>query len=1072
MTTQFGASSSSSSSSTIQPSFSSSCATIQSWTYHVFLSFRGEDTRNTFTGHLHNNLVQKGIKTFIDDGLTRGEEISSALFKAIDESKISVIVFSKSYASSKWCLEELVKIMHCNESKQQIVYPIFYKVDPSDVRNQEGSFGQALAHHDNLEKVAGWKSALTKAGNLSGWHFSHGGHESKFIHKIVEEISQQVLNFTYLNGHKYLVGIESHLKHMEKLLCVGESDVRMIGIWGIGGLGKTTIAKTVYNIISHKFEGSCFLENVRERSLKYGGLQELHKFLLSKTLGLRDLEVNSLDEGSIMIKEILSHRRVFLVLDDVNDLDQLKSLVGKSNWFGSGSRIIITTRDKHLLHDVNHIYQVEKLSHSEALELFNFNAFKGKGQMGDYVELIDNVICYAEGLPLVVEVMGSYLRGRSTDTWKDALESCKRDPKFQQVLKLSYDALEPSMKEVFLHIACFFKGKNKNYVMDILEGCDLRPKHSIEVLIEKALISITEANDVWMHDVLEEMGKEIVCQESSEPGERSRLWLYEDVYHVFVHNTGTSKVKGIMVLKGVPDEQIPLNKKSFLKLNGLQILIICGDVFYGDHVDYLPNDLRLLNWKDCQLQYFPSDFYPRKLVALKMDFSEISSPWSVLKGGFLRQMTRIYTSPLGKRLQNMHNLKSVDLGNFNGATTFSYFSRLPNLEELKIRDSQKVKKFEIVEKMKSLKRLDLSGTAIRELPSSTIRCLINLEELTLSGCKKLKHVPCSIFELQHLELLDLSYCKKLVTFPTKSGFSTGSTSLQDKHYVPLSVNLNNCNRLVEIAEIPRERYDLDASGCYRLQKISKLSNILEGKQSKSTPFMDLLNCYELSGNLARDVAKVKKNLPDNSRSTALWFLVFSCRQSECQVFFNGPPYKFGIPEWFTWRRDFDMEMEGLQGCEFRIDFPGNFKWDEDKGLAFCAQTVDNDHQRWAMRSCFRIVTIYINGVCITEVYLMTGWSVWGYLPFDTIIERLSESGSPPPSVCLVKIEFKTRDVWSNEIKDEGPPMQSCGVHVVMPEDEGQFVLSLPTPSVKQGKPYLHHIWSNVYPVDEFRHTYH
>ncbi|XP_040375716.1 disease resistance protein RUN1-like [Rosa chinensis] len=898
---------------------------------------------------------------------------------------------------------------------------------------KKGSFGQALAHHDNLEKVAGWKTALTKAGNLSGWHFSHGGHESEFIDKIVEEISQQVLKFTYLNGDKYLVGIESRLKHMEELLCVGESDVRMIGIWGIGGLGKTTIAKSVYNKFSHKFEGSCFLENVRDRSLKYGGLKKLQKFLLSKTLGLRDLEVNSLDEGSIMIKERLSHRRVFLVLDDVNDLDQLKSLVGKSNWFGSGSRIIITTRDKHMLHDVNHIYQVEKLSHSEALELFNFNAFKGKGQMGDYVELIDKVICYAEGLPLVVEVMGSYLRGRSTYTWKDALESCKRDPKFQQVLKLSYDALEPSMKEVFLHIACFFKGKNKNYVMDILEGCDLRPKHSIEVLIEKALISITEANGVWMHDVLEEMGKEIVCQESSEPGERSRLWLYKDVYHVFVHNTGTSKVKGIMVLKGVPDQQIPLNKKSFFKLSGLQILIICGDVFYGDHVDYLPNDLRLLNWKGCPLQYFPSDFYPRKLAALKMVFSEISSPWTVLKGGFLCQMPRLCTSPLGKRLQNMYNLKSVDLGNCNGATTFSYFSRLPNLEELKIRDSKKVKKFEIVEEMKSLKRLDLSRTAIRELASSTIRCLINLEQLTLSCCHRLKHVPCSIFELQHLRHLDLSYCTKLVTFPTKSEFSTGSTCLQDKHCAPLNVNLDGCEHLVEIAEIPRESYGLNVRHCYRLQKISKLSNILEGKESK---LMDLLNCYEPSGNLACDVAKVKNYLPDNSRSTGplfLWFLgQQQCRQSVCHFLFDGPIYKFGIPEWFTWRRDFDME--GLQGCEFRIDFPGNFKW-EDKGLAFCAQTVDLDHPSSAMRT----VAMYINGVHITQTpWLAPAWSAWGYLSFDTIIERLSERGSPPPSVCLVKIELKTTQL-SNKITDEGPPMLSCGVHVVMPEDEGRFV---------------------------------
>ncbi|KAM5582386.1 hypothetical protein ABKV19_002680 [Rosa sericea] len=673
MTTQFEASSSSSSSSSSSPS-----ATIQSWTYHVFLSFRGEDTRNTFTGHLHSNLVQKGIKTFIDDGLPRGEEISSALFKAIEESKISVIVFSENYASSKWCLEELAKIIQCKESKNQMVYPVFYKVDPSDVRKQCGSFGQALAHHDN-SKVVGWKTALTKAGNLSGWHISQGGHESEFIHKIVAEISQQVLNFTYLNGDKYLVGIESRFKHMEELLCVGESDVRMIGIWGIGGIGKTTIAKAVYNLISRKFEGSCFLENVRERSMKYGGLQKLQKFILSKTLRLKEVEVNSLDEGSTMIKERLSHKRVLLILDDVNDLDQLKNLVRKCNWFGPSSRIIITTRDQSLLrrHDVNQIYEVEKLSHHEALQLFNFNAFKGKGHMGDYVELID----YAEGLPLVVEDMGSYLHGRSIDTWKDALEVYKRNPKLRHFLKLSYDSLEPLIKEIFLHIACFFKGENKNYVMDILAGCDL-PKLGIEILIEKSLISITETNGIhriWMHGMLEEMGKEIVCQESLEPGERSRLWLYKDVSHVFMHNTGTNKVKGIMVKKGMPDQQIPLNSEIFLKLKCLEILIISDDIFSGDCVDYLPNKLILLDWVACPLQYFPSNFYPEKIIVLKMNFT-LMSPRRALETGFQRKMSRICTSP-----QIMQNLKSLNLGNCDAVTTLSDFSKFPNSEELKIR---------------------------------------------------------------------------------------------------------------------------------------------------------------------------------------------------------------------------------------------------------------------------------------------------------------------------------------------------------------------------------------------------
>ncbi|PRQ19339.1 putative TIR domain-containing protein [Rosa chinensis] len=144
------------------------------WKYHVFLSFRGEDTRNNFTGHLCRALRQKGINTFMDDELRRGEDISTALLQAIEESKISIIVFSEDYASSKWCLDELVKILDCKKSFEQMVWPVFYKVDPSDIRNYRASFGKALANHeckfkDNMEKVQIWKAALKEAANLSGW---------------------------------------------------------------------------------------------------------------------------------------------------------------------------------------------------------------------------------------------------------------------------------------------------------------------------------------------------------------------------------------------------------------------------------------------------------------------------------------------------------------------------------------------------------------------------------------------------------------------------------------------------------------------------------------------------------------------------------------------------------------------------------------------------------------------------------------------------------------------------------------------------------------------------------------
>ncbi|RXH73522.1 hypothetical protein DVH24_016344 [Malus domestica] len=195
-------------------SSSSSSSYTHSWTYDVFLSFRGEDTRYNFVGHLYNNLVQKGFKTFIDDeALKRGEEISSALLKAIEQSRISVVVFSENYASSRWCLDELVHIFHCKEQLQQMVFPVFYKVDPSDVRNQRKSFGKALVDHesklkDNMDKVLRWRETLTKAANLSGWSFLADGHEYKFIQKIVEDISVQVLDSTYLDVAKYPVGID------------------------------------------------------------------------------------------------------------------------------------------------------------------------------------------------------------------------------------------------------------------------------------------------------------------------------------------------------------------------------------------------------------------------------------------------------------------------------------------------------------------------------------------------------------------------------------------------------------------------------------------------------------------------------------------------------------------------------------------------------------------------------------------------------------------------------------------------------------------------------------------------
>ncbi|XP_035546679.1 TMV resistance protein N-like [Juglans regia] len=174
------------------PSSSNSSSLTSQWSYDVFLSFRGEDTRNNFIVHLYKDLHQNGINTYMDnEELRRGEKISPALQKAIEESKISIIVFSENYASSTWCLDELMKILECKESKQHKVLPVFYKVEPSTVRHQKSSFKEALARHEEKfkddAKVQRWKTALKQVADLSGLHLKINENESEFIQKIVQE---------------------------------------------------------------------------------------------------------------------------------------------------------------------------------------------------------------------------------------------------------------------------------------------------------------------------------------------------------------------------------------------------------------------------------------------------------------------------------------------------------------------------------------------------------------------------------------------------------------------------------------------------------------------------------------------------------------------------------------------------------------------------------------------------------------------------------------------------------------------------------------------------------------------
>ncbi|KAI5312258.1 hypothetical protein L3X38_041431 [Prunus dulcis] len=746
--------------------------------HDVFLSFRGEDTRLSFVSHLYHELQFRGIKTFKDDPkLERGTPISSELFNAIEESRLAIVILSPNYASSSWCLDELTKILQCMKSKSTVL-PVFYHVDPSDVRKQTGSFACAFAEHEerfreDVEGVKCWRAALTEVANLSGFD-SKNECERKLIENIVEWVLMKVHRKFKLLDSRELVGMKFIREHIDLLLAHPTDDVRFMGIWGMGGIGKTTIAKLVYDSISTHFESSSFLADVRQVSQR-GCLVDLQRQLLSPILKDQITQVWDEQWGTYFIKNCLSNKKVLLILDDVSESSQLEKLAGEKDWFGKGSIIIITTRDERLLvkHDMQVSYKVEGLSDDDALELFSRNAFKKNEPDEGFLELSKGFVNYARGLPLALKLLGCLMYKRDEDEWESELDKLRKIPKSEiiDLLKISYDGLDEMDKDIFLDVAFFHKGKDKLQVIEILDSCDLCGHIGINALVQKSLLTISHRN-VEMHDLIQEMALEIVRRECpDEPGRRSRLCNYDDIFHVFINNTATNKIRGIS-LRTATVEKTNWNCEAFSKMLNLKFLEF-DNMMISSSPRILPNSLRSIKWSRYPSKFLPSGFQPNFLISLKMTESKLVRLWDGRK--------------------DLPNLKKMNLFGSRNLTTTPDFSGMPNLEVLDFQSCEnlveihpsiadlkclrrlvlnrcsKLKKIpEFSGRMKNLSFLILSGTSIEKL-SSSIGCLVGLATLSLMDCKNLTGLPSEICNLKYLACLNASSCSKIDKLPENMG---------------------------------------------------------------------------------------------------------------------------------------------------------------------------------------------------------------------------------------------------------------------------------------------------------------
>ncbi|CAH8286810.1 unnamed protein product [Eruca vesicaria subsp. sativa] len=740
--------------------------------YDVVIRYRrGDMSNNDFISHLGAALCRRGITVQEDF-----DEVDS-----IPECRVLIIFLTSTYFSSG-----LLNILEHQRRECQVVYPIFYGVSPSDLISNSKVY-DGFFHNDEAKR---WQVALKEIALFPGY-ISTDKSESELIDEVVRDALKVLCSIDKVK----MVGMDTQIDEIFSLLSIESADVRIIGIWGTVGIGKTAIAEDIFRRISVQYETCVFLKDLHEE-VEVKGHDAVSEEFLSKVLDVESHGIRISDIRTSFLKTRLQRKRALIILDDVNDFRDAETFWGVLDYFGPGSRIIVTSRNRQVFVQckIHHVYEVKPLDVSKSLLLLNRNTLQTTLSHEFYKILLPELVKFSNGNPQVLQFCS-----KSGLAWDQLSQEIQRPSAtyIPGIFERSCCGLDDNEKGIFLDIACFFGRMDKNDIAMLLDGCGFSAHIGFRSLVDKSLLTISH-NMVDMLRFLQATGREIVRQESiDKPGERSRLWNAEDIMDVFIENTGTSAVEGIFL--DMSQLKYDANANVFDKMCNLRLLkfyfskvIENHGVYLRQGLEYLPTKLRLLHWEHYPISSLPQCFDPKNLVELNLRNSCVTKLWKRRKSlENLKKMRLSYSHQLTKlpRLASAPNLELLDLEGCKSLVSISKsICYLKRLVSLNLKDCSNLKSVPSTVDLESLEVLNLSGcsklenfpeispnvrelymggTVIQEIPSS-IKNLILLQKLDLENSSHLVNVPSSICKLKHLETLNLSGCSSLEHFPNLS----------------------------------------------------------------------------------------------------------------------------------------------------------------------------------------------------------------------------------------------------------------------------------------------------------------